>query len=173
MINDLLNVSLITTGKLNLEKNHEDLVPIIKEVVDEFTERLEKNEMTIHLKTIAQAPAHLDKLRIQQVFTNLISNAIKYGDKKPIQIEITERNEVIKITITDHGLGIPTKQQERIFALFERGTLNHDIKGLGVGLYIANQIIKAHNGSIAVKSKPGKGSTFIVELPASEVKKKD
>ncbi|RJR29764.1 sensor histidine kinase [Candidatus Microgenomates bacterium] len=170
MINDLLNVSLITTGRMNLEVKHEDLVPIVKEVIEEFAERLASHNIPLDLETVAQAPVYIDKLRMQQVLSNLLSNAIKYGNDKPIQIRISKGSHV-SVAISDQGIGISSKEQEKIFTLFDRGTINHEIKGLGVGLYIANQIVKAHKGTLSVRSKLAQGSTFTIKLPLTQNKK--
>ena len=100
-----------------------------------------------------------------RVVSNLISNAIKYGDKKPIEIKVRGSNLLVMLSVTDKGIGIPRDQTEKIFSLFERGSNGNKMKGLGVGLYIASQIIKAHNGKIKVKSSTNQGSTFLIEIP--------
>ncbi len=166
MITDLLNVSLITTGKLNLEMHKEDLTEIVKEVAQEFFEKLEKGGYELTLKADEKIEMQLDKVRIAQVITNLISNAIKYGDGKPLSILVAHKNGIAKIVVKDQGLGIPQEEQAKVFQLFERGVAkNGGIKGLGVGLYISNQIVKAHAGVIKVESEVGRGSIFTVELP--------
>lgn len=170
MINDLLNISLITTGRLNLEIHEENLSAIVKEVVEEFSEKLEKDGYILHLEADETIKIWADKLRIEQVIANLISNAIKYGNSKPITIKITKDASFAQIIVQDHGIGIRADQQDRVFALFERGVSNSSHKGLGVGLYIANQIIKAHNGVITLESKPHAGSVFTVELPLKKTK---
>lgn len=165
MINDLLNVSLITTGKLNLEKTDEDMSAIVHEVAAEFSEKLEKSGIALTLDADTPILISVDRLRISQVLTNIISNAIKYGDGKPIRIATKKQGNIAKITISDHGLGIAKEQQDKIFQLFERGTAQNGIKGLGVGLYISNQIVKAHGGIIRIDSELGNGSVFTIELP--------
>lgn len=168
MINDLLNVSLITTGKLNLEPAHEDLTEIVKEVTSEFTEKMQKEGYEFKLDAAESIPMQLDKVRAAQVVTNLISNALRYGDGKPIEIKVKRFNSTAQIMVRDHGLGIDEDQHDKIFQLFERGEAKNGIKGLGVGLYISNQIVKAHGGAIKVHSKPENGSTFTVELPITK-----
>ncbi len=165
MINDLLNVSLITTGRLDLQKENTDLVQTVKGVIEEFSEKLTTGRYSINLKAEKSQIVYVDKLRFEQVITNIMSNAIKYGKSKPIDIEVKKMREKAKISIADHGIGIYPEQQKRIFKLFERGTNGYEYKGLGVGLFIANQIILAHNGKISVKSNPGHGSLFTIELP--------
>lgn len=172
LINDLLNVSLITTGKLNLELGNADLVAIVKEVVGEFSEKLEKGGYDLKLDTDERIETSVDKLRIEQMITNLLSNAIKYGNGKPIEMSLKGNGSRAKLVIKDHGIGIHSNQKERIFELFERGVTNNSYKGLGVGLYIANQIVRAHHGSIKVESKQNAGSAFTIELPLKQPEKK-
>jgi signal transduction histidine kinase len=165
MINDLLNVSLITTGRIDLVTEDVDLSQLVNDVVDRFSEKAKKEGYEIKVKTEENVIGTFDKTRIEQVVTNLLSNAMKYGEKKPIAITVHKHNSTGKITIKDQGIGIPEAQQERVFELFERAVPNHDYKGLGVGLYISSQIVKAHNGKIHVESELHEGSTFTVELP--------
>jgi signal transduction histidine kinase len=165
MINDFLNVSLIRTGRLELEYEDADLTEITKEIKDRFSEKLEKENIQVKLDTNGPVTGRFDKLRIEQVLTNLLSNALKYGAGKSIEIKVVKESTKAKIFIKDHGIGIPDGQRVKIFELFERAVQSNSYKGLGVGLYISNQIIRAHNGNISVDSKEGKGSTFIVELP--------
>lgn len=165
MINDLLNVSLITTKKLDLEFEEVDLAKVTKDVADSFSERLQREGYTMTLDIQASIIGQWDKVRIEQAVTNLISNAIKYGDKKPIEIRVANSNGTGKIMVRDQGIGIPTEQKERIFTLFERAAPTSKYQGLGVGLFITNQIVKAHQGKIHVESRKNEGSTFIIELP--------
>lgn len=165
MINDLLNVSLITTGKMDLELEEVDLSELVKEVVNDFEEKIKKENYIV--KVIVDTPiiGQWDKVRIEQALSNLISNAIKYGKGKPILVTVSKQNNLGKIIVKDEGIGIPHKDQNRVFALFQRAVSGNDYKGLGVGLYITYQIIKAHGGTISLQSNEGKGATFTIELP--------
>lgn len=165
MINDLLNVSLMTTRKLELEREEFDISQLTKEVVESFSEKLEKDGYAIRVDAPAPIVGKWDKVRIEQAITNLLSNAIKYGDNKPLDVKVTNSNAAAHIFVTDHGIGIPDSQKEKIFQLFERGGVSERYKGLGVGLYITNQIVKAHKGKIHVKTKENSGTTFTIELP--------
>lgn len=171
MINDLLNVSLIRTGRLELEKEPADLGQLVKDVADRFSEKAEREGCPIYVEANENVRGDFDKLRIEQAVTNLISNAIKYGDREPIEINVKKNGTIGIITVSDHGIGIPKDRQERIFERFERAVSNHNYKGLGVGLYITQHIVKTHNGKISLKSKPNAGSTFTIELPILEVAK--
>lgn len=165
MINDLLNVSLITTGRLELEREEVDLNTIVKDVRERFSEKIEKENYTLRVHIDGPVVGKWDKLRIEQVVTNLISNAIKYGNGKPIDVFVSKHGSTARLIIKDQGIGIPSEYQSRIFERFERAVSPSEYKGLGIGLYITHQIVKAHGGRIKVDSKSGKGSIFTVELP--------
>jgi signal transduction histidine kinase len=167
MVNDLLDLSLITTGKIDLEIEETNISTIVQNVVERFQSRLsDKTQITV----IVSKPiiCFCDKLRIEQAITNLISNAIKYGSNRPIVIHVTSLHENARISVQDQGIGIAHDQQKKIFNRFERAVSARDYKGLGVGLYITYQIIKAHNGKIHLESQPSKGSTFTLEFPLKQ-----
>lgn len=167
MINDLLNVSLITTGKLDLEIGEFDINQAVKEVVDSFKERAKRENYSLSLKTSGPVVGKWDKIRIEQAITNLVSNAFKYGNGKPIEVSVERAGSNAKIVVKDKGIGIPGVHREKIFEKFERGVTgeSHNYRGLGVGLYITTQIVDAHKGKIKLESEEGKGSTFTLELP--------
>ncbi len=170
MINDLLNVSLITTGRMSLDLEESDLSQLTKDVIKRFAEKSEKENIEIRIDTNGVVKGKFDPLRIEQVLMNLISNALKYGQGKPIEVRVFKQNATGKIIVKDHGIGIPSREKAKIFELFERAVHDNHYKGLGVGLYITNQVIKAHGGKISVDSKEGQGSTFTVELPLKKMK---
>ncbi|HSX09957.1 MAG TPA: HAMP domain-containing sensor histidine kinase [Candidatus Saccharimonadales bacterium] len=164
MVNDLLDLSLITTGKIDLEIEEANIGKIVKGIVDRYADRLtDKSILTVDIKK--DVIAQCDKLRIEQAVINLVSNAIKYGNNKPIIVEVTSAHDHAKISVTDAGIGIPHDQQKRIFNRFERAVSPRDYKGLGVGLYITYQIVKAHKGKVHLESQVGRGSTFAIEFP--------
>lgn len=165
MINDLLNVSLITTGNLNIEPEEINLNILAAQVVEEFSKRLERDNIQIVFREEDIITSYWDKLRIEQAVTNIISNAIRYGQGKPIEVTIKKHYSNAQIIVVDHGIGISKSTQKKIFDLFERGVSQESYKGLGVGLYITRQIVDAHGGTIKVISKEGRGSTFIIVLP--------
>lgn len=168
MINDLLNVSMIRTGRLELEKEECNITEIAKEVFGRFNEKAEKEGVTLHLYTKGDILGKYDRVRLEQVISNLISNAMKYGKGKPVEIKVTKQGNTAKISVKDNGIGISKDNKVKIFNLFERGVQNHEYKGLGIGLYITNQIVTAHNGKIVVMSRPNQGSEFIVEIPITK-----
>lgn len=165
MINDLLNISLITTHKMELEREDVDLATHINDIIEGFAEKLQKEGITLTLHVKDSVVGKWDKLRLEQVIDNLISNAIKYGNKKPIRIEIEKEKNKAIIRVVDNGIGIHPSEKEQIFSLFKRGSIEKDYKGLGIGLYITNQIVELHGGRIDVKSHLGHGTTFSISLP--------
>ncbi len=166
LMNDLLNISVITTGKLKIEKEKADLVDLLTDTLSSFDLESKKNGVRIKFKTDRKKVVGMwDKVRLGEVFSNLVSNALKYGDKKPIRIKLSVVRGRAIIEISDKGIGINEEEKKHIFELFRRTIAAKNFKGMGVGLYISNQIVEAHKGKINVQSKEGKGSTFIVELP--------
>lgn len=166
MINDLLDISLITTGRMNLLLEDTDLASVTKQVEQSFSELLKREKYKIKINTNSPVIGKWDKVRIEQVITNLLSNAIKYGERKPIDIRVFKSGNQGKFIIKDEGIGILPQEQKVIFDLFKRTTGQEKYrKGLGVGLFITSQIIKIHGGKIKVSSIPAKGTSFTVELP--------
>jgi signal transduction histidine kinase len=107
----------------------------------------------------------MDRFRIEQVITNLLTNAIKYAPGNPLHISIVAKLDRMNLTMRDEGPGIAQKDLARIFERFERAATPRQQKGLGLGLFIVQQIVEAHDGTVHAESEPGRGSTFIIEMP--------
>lgn len=168
MINDLLNVSLMTTGKMSLDYQKMDLVKTTENVKESFSEWLKKEKYAVKIESEGEVIGEWDKTRIEQAVTNLFSNAIKYGRNKPINIKITNRGKSAKFIIKDHGIGISREDQRILFRPFERPKAVQGYKkGLGVGLYLTRMIAKSHGGDVRVESIPNFGTTFTMELPVN------
>lgn len=165
LINDLSNVSLISTGKIDLEKDRVDLVELVQDVLKRFEQLIKREQVKIKIQANTAVIGNWDRVRLEQVVANIVSNAIKYGNKKPITITVSKNKNEAIIQVKDCGMGIKKKDQGKIFDRFQRTTSAKKISGLGVGLYISNQIVLAHGGKITVESKEGKGSTFTILLP--------
>lgn len=166
MVNDLLDVSLITTGRINLAPENTDLVNLTKQVKQSFSEIIKRRRYKIKIDAEKSVIGKWDKVRLEQVITNLFSNAIKYGNGKPIYIRIFKSGGNAKFIIKDCGIGINSEEQKIIFDLFKRANgLEEYKKGLGVGLFITSQIVKIHGGKIKVLSHPAKGTSFTIDLP--------
>lgn len=165
MINDLLSVSLITIGNLNLEYEEIDLGKLVEGVLTDFQARLEKENYEVTFESEEKVIGEWDKIRIEQAISNFISNAIKYGQHKPIYIKVKKHNRFAEFIIKDNGLGISKQQQKHIFELFQRAVTPEEYKGLGVGLYITQKIVTAHKGTVEVSSRLNKETIFTMKLP--------
>lgn len=165
LINNLLDVSKISNRKFELEKETVNLNDLTKEIISRFDETVKATGSKIQFRNGKEVIGSWDKFRLDQVATNLIANAIKYGEGKPITIHIDKDKKTAKLIIKDNGIGIEKEDVKRIFDRFERSSQAKKYGGLGLGLYIANQIVAAHGGNIEVKSEINKGSEFVVNLP--------
>lgn len=168
LINRLLDITRIQTGHFELHREELVVNDLITNLIENFTLQLETTDSKIEVEMKDDIKAHWDKSRIEQVVTNLITNAIKFGEKKPIKLVLESTDHQARITVTDHGRGIPPEFKDKIFDRYERANVSEGIQGLGLGLYIVKQILESHGGSIRVESELGKGSTFVVDLPLSE-----
>ena len=167
LVDDMLDVSRIATGRLSVKRENLDLSRLVRETIDKFTAQAEAASTTIRADIPEGVFTKADPLRLEQVVTNLLSNAVKYGDGKSIELKLRKTDGDACISVTDHGIGIEPENQERIFQRFERAVPTDSISGLGLGLFISKQIVSAHGGQITVNSKTGEGSTFTVLIPAS------
>lgn len=165
LIDDLLDVSRITSGKFNLKKDYCSLKEIINEAIVQYSQRLQDIHNQIDFVVEKDTIGLWDKIRIEQVVTNLLSNASKYAPNKTIHINILNKNHIAKIEIRDEGPGIALEDRDRIFNRFERVASRENLGGLGLGLYISKQIIDAHKGKLYVERSSDLGSVFVVELP--------
>jgi len=162
---EMLEVSRITTGRLQLNPAPVDLRDVVREVLDRFDLDIQRRHVTLTVNAPDPAPGIWDAARIDQVMTNLISNALKYGAGRPIEVSVHVEASQAVVVVRDHGIGIPEDERSKIFGPFApvRTATHH--AGLGLGLWIAQQIVQASGGRITVDSWPEQGSTFTVELP--------
>jgi signal transduction histidine kinase len=166
LVDGLLDVGRITAGQLQLEREEVDLVPLAHDAVGRMTEALGRGGCEVRLLTDATVRGRWDRVRLEQVLGNLLSNAAKYGRGRPVEVRVEALKEGgARLRVRDEGLGIAPEDQPRIFERFERAVSDPHLKGLGLGLWISREIIDAHGGSIHVDSAPGAGATFTVELP--------
>jgi len=167
LVEDLLDATRLEAGQLTLSLQPTDLRLLVERTVRAFAPLVENKKQIIELdlpETLE--PALLDRHRIEQVLTNLISNAHRFAAKGGhIGIALTTVNEHLLLTVSDEGPGIPLDQQEHIFDKFYVVTDGRGLAGVGLGLYIARQLVELHGGRIWVESEPGKGSVFHVVLP--------
>lgn len=164
LIDELLDVSRITAGRLKLEPEPVQLDELVREVVERFADQATSAECPI---AVAAEPVAgvWDRLRIDQVVSNLVANALKYGRGRPVEIAVTRGEDHAIVQVTDHGIGIAAAEQMKIFERFERAVESRAFGGFGLGLWIARQIVEASRGTIEVASAPNEGATFSVRLP--------
>jgi PAS domain S-box-containing protein len=165
LVNELLDVSRLRLGRLELRLEDLDLVELAREAVAHLVE--EGIRLGSRIDIVGEGPAtgRWDRLRLEQVVTNLLSNAIKFGESNPITVEVGADAERARIAVRDQGIGIEPADQDRVFGRFERAVSTEHFGGLGLGLYIAREIVVAHGGLIHLASTPGAGTTFTVDLP--------
>ncbi|XXX35071.1 ATP-binding protein [Sorangium sp. So ce117] len=167
LVDMLLDVSRIQAGRLDLDRAPVDLRELVAEIVAQLGDQLAQSGSTLAVRAEQPITGWWDRYRLEQVVTNLLINAIKFGERAPIEITITAEDRVARLSVADHGLGIPAEVRTQLFERFRRGVSSRNYGGLGLGLYITRTIVEAHGGRIRLSSEVGQGSTFCVELPLS------
>jgi PAS domain S-box-containing protein len=166
LIEDMLDVSRVATGKLHLDHERFDLSALVRESTERFTDQLQMVGSTVE-RAIEEGVFFVgDEYRTDQVLSNLMTNAIKYGGGKPVRVSLATRGGRILVAVEDHGAGIEERDRARVFERFERAVGSDNVSGLGLGLYISKEIVEALGGKIRLESEVGRGSTFIIELPS-------
>jgi signal transduction histidine kinase len=171
----LLDLTRLRGGDLRLDRQRMDLVGLLRECAQAVDgARISKSEATSRSAFDIRAPDEIlgdwDRTRLQQVLENLLGNAVKYGGSETITVTATATAKTASVEIEDHGPGIATIDQKRIFQRFERAVSADTSPGLGLGLHISRQILEAHGGTIRLSSRPGKGATFSVALPLARLR---
>ena len=165
LIEDMLDVSRIRTGKLSIRPTRFDLSALVRALLENFAQQIEAAEATVSLEAEQPVVGNWDEFRIEQVVSNLLTNALRYGAKSPISVKVYSEHGEARIEVRDCGIGISEENQQRIFQQFERVSAKHAVAGLGLGLFISEQIVTAHGGTITVESRIGEGALFRVCLP--------
>ncbi len=166
LVEDLLDVSRISSGKLSLKFEDVDLVELVKEIEERYRPMIEKNKCSLEIHLPEKLMAQADRIRIEQVIINLLTNSIRYAPGSNIEIRAAEEAAMVCVRIKDNGPGIAMADQTKIFQRFERISSTSGQVGLGLGLYIVQQIAEAHQGKVILKSDRGEGAEFIVRFPA-------
>ncbi len=167
LIDRLLDVTRIAAGRLHIEREDADLSELAREVAERFGGARNEGAAAIIVHADEPVSSHVDRFRVEQVLTNLLDNALKYGGGNPVEVGVARRGAIAVISVHDGGGGIPQALQPRVFQRFERLANAGSATGLGLGLYIAQQIVHAHGGTISLESSEGAGTTFTVELPVA------
>ncbi len=168
LIEMLMDVSRIATGRLMIKPEPFDLQEVMRQVVETMqgTAARASCDLSFHPSPDAGSiVGSWDRLRIEQVMMNLLSNAFKYGAGRPVTLSLARDGGQAMVEVRDHGPGIPQGDLDRIFERFERATAFQDLGGLGLGLYVSREIVRAHGGSIAGRTLPEGGACFTVRLP--------
>jgi PAS domain S-box-containing protein len=165
LMDELFDLTKLTQGPLALAPHATDLAEITKSVVGGFEASGVGAPNQIVLHADAPVRGEWDPIRIEQVITNLVSNAIKYGAGQPVDVLVADGTTEARVVITDHGIGIDDGMLTKIFDPFQRAVSGKHIQGLGLGLFVVKSIVEAHGGTVHVESERGAGSTFVVELP--------
>ena len=166
-VDELLDLGRIQSGQIYFTFEEVDLAELVRAAVTDLKSELTKSGSSLSINTKGHPIGEWDKFRLQQVATNLISNAIKFGEGKPITVHVSEEGGVTTLSVKDLGIGVAPEMREQIFKPFERGVSSRHYAGLGLGLFIVRTIVEGLGGTIQVQSRPRMGSTFIVELPNS------
>jgi len=165
LVETLLDMSRLMRDRLELDPGRVDLGELVRQVVEWFTSDAMRANSTITVHARDGIEGIWDGGRLDQVVTNLLSNAVRYGNGEPIEVRVEDRGEAASFSVRDQGIGISPADRARIFERFERAVPGSHYGGLGMGLWISRRIVEAHGGSIDIESQPGRGSVFTVTLP--------
>jgi signal transduction histidine kinase len=170
LVDDMLDISRIQTKKLALIPEQVNLCELVQDVVDRLSDQfVSVGGEPPSLILCEQAVGNWDRMRIEQVVINLLTNALRYGRGKRVEVRIQVEGGSAHLFVKDQGIGISKEAQTKIFDRFERAVSSNEVSGLGLGLYISRQIVEAHGGTIRVESELGQGATFEVVLPLSAI----
>lgn len=164
LVDRLLDTSRIAAGALELHVQPCDLAKIAREAAATYEEMARASGTEIHVVGSAVLPVRADRVRVEQILANLISNASRHGRGRPVEVALSEDEGWAVVQVTDEGTGVAEEDRARIFDRFERGP-ERTTSGLGLGLYVSRSIAQAHGGSLSVASEPGAGATFVLRLP--------
>lgn len=166
LVSDMLDVSRIASGMLSLEVEELDFAELVRLTVPTLS-GAPLGTQKVEIEALTNEPLIVkgDAFRLDQVVTNLISNAVKYGLGRPVKLRVLRRESAARLEVIDQGMGITPDNHERIFGRYERAVSPQNFGGLGLGLYITRQIVQLHHGRVWVESEPGQGAIFVVEIP--------
>jgi signal transduction histidine kinase len=165
LIDDMLDVSRIRSGKLSLRPGWVELSGLLRRVVHDLTPQATTAGTSITLEAGTPVSGWWDEFRIEQIVVNLLTNAMRYGCQQPISVTLTVDTDWARVDVRDCGPGVAPENQAKIFEPYERGVGSEAPAGLGLGLYISRQLAEVHEGSLTLHSKPGEGAVFSLTLP--------
>ena len=165
LVETMLDTSRIAQRQLELQPTTVDLAVLVRGSVERLSAVLAAAQTSIRVQAEPGIVVRADALRIEQAVENVLLNAAKYGAGRDIEVSVVREDAFARVSICDEGIGIDPADHERIFARFERASRAENFGGLGLGLYLAHQVMQAHGGTISVVSTPGEGATFHLRLP--------
>ncbi len=165
LVQQLLDVSRLTSGRLDLEPEDVELVALVQEVASRFEGAQARGGSELTIRANGPLWGRWDRLRVDQIVTNLMTNAFRYGRGRPVEVTLSSRGPLAHLSVRDGGIGIAPKDQKRIFGRFERAASQRNYGGVGLGLWIVSELLLALGGSVRVESQLDQGATFFVELP--------
>jgi two-component system, OmpR family, sensor histidine kinase SenX3 len=165
LCDDMLQAIKLRSGQLSPERRTVDLGALVRDVVAGVGVEIPAASCAISVDAAEGVVGRWDRAQLERLVFHLLKNAVIFGEGRPVALEVHAGPAGAELLVRDQGMGIAKKDQERIFACFERLVDADHFGGLGLGLYFAREIVRAHDGSIHVESAPGRGSTFIVNLP--------
>ncbi|MCP4543337.1 MAG: GAF domain-containing protein [Chloroflexi bacterium] len=167
LVTDLLEVTRLEAGQMTLSRQPTDLRTIVKRTVQAFVPLMQERQQTITLDMPPRlSQVSVDRRRIEQVLNNLLSNALKFTPRGGhIQVDVQEQEQTVEVSVQDDGPGVPLQERERIFEKFYTLGTSRGLAGVGLGLYIARQLVNLHGGDIRVESQSGAGSRFYFRIP--------
>ncbi|QSQ12484.1 CHASE domain-containing protein [Myxococcus landrumensis] len=168
LVDSLLDVSRLSSGKMELQLEPLELGELVREMARRFEMEAQAAGVRLDVDTPQPVTGRWDRLRLEQVITNLMSNALKYGHGAPVDVRVRGDEREARLEVQDRGIGIAPEDAGRVFDRFERAVSSRHYGGLGLGLFITRQLVEAHGGSIFLESTPGQGTTFIVHLPRAD-----
>jgi signal transduction histidine kinase len=172
LVQNVLDVSARNAELSSLDFEHFDLRDLVHDIVERWCDQAHQVGCELRTGDCDSIHGFWDRLRLEQVLTNLLSNAMKYGAGAPVEVSLQRRDApggaVARLVVGDGGIGVPEDHREKIFERYQRAPAPGKMKGLGLGLYIVREIVQAHGGTIQHQPHPGGGSMFIVEFPVRE-----
>lgn len=165
LVANLLDVTRLHAGRLEVEREPFELGELVGDLAGRFRDELTRSGRRLELQLEADVHGRWDRLKLDQVLTNLVSNAVRYGGQGPVSVTLRREGDEAVLVVADSGIGIAPDDVALVFDRYHKGTNSRAHGGLGLGLYITRRIVEAHGGTIGVESRLGEGSVFTVRLP--------
>lgn len=165
LVNGLLDLGHVVNGEVSLFNERLDLSALVRDVAERNADAMRRAGCTVSLELQESIPGKWDRLRLEQIVTQLLSNAMKFGQGRTIRISAHADDGMARLVVQDEGIGISARDQTRIFQRFERAVPSRHYGGFGLGLWMVKEFVDAMGGGVYVRSEPGQGATFVVDLP--------